>query len=388
MKPIRVLVVEDDTHLLSGIRDILELEDYSVLTAGNGRDGLTVLNSNPANPPDIIVSDVMMPHMDGFEFLEEVRKEDRWIHVPFIFLTAKGEKTDQRKGYMHGADKYLTKPFDAEDLLVAVESSLKRHGAIERAVEEEINDNKQKILTILNHEFRTPLKLVVAYAEMLKEYDPGKTSPDEVMTFLHGVNSGADRLRRLIENFICVVEMDSGEAGKTISWRKRPVQDMSFLTDDAIRQVTNKETKPRDFVVNIQEDMPAPELDVQYMTIVLRELLDNAAKFCADGDVVTVDIFVEDDHLLMKVSDTGRGIPEHELDKIWNPFYQIDREQFEDQGSGSGLAIVKGVVELHGGTCAVESTPGEGATFTIKTPLKVEVPRPEVSPEVSPEVAS
>ena len=373
MDPIRVLVVEDDTHLLTGIRDILELEKYSVLTAANGRDGLTVLKADPANPPDVIVSDVMMPHMDGFEFLEEVRKEDRWIHVPFIFLTAKGEKTDRYKGTMLGADQYLTKPFDAEDLLVAVRASLMRHREIARVTEEEIKDNKQKILTILNHEFRTPLTLVVAYAEMLKEYDPASTSPDEVMTFLQGVSSGSDRLRRLIENFICVVELDSGEAAKTIEWRKRPVADMSFLTDDALRQVDNA-TRPRKFVVNIQDDMPDPELDVQYMTIVLRELLDNAAKFSKNGNTITVDISSDNDQLLIKVIDTGRGISAGELENIWKPFYQIDREQYEDQGSGSGLAIVQGVVELHGGTCHATSAPGEGTTITLTMPLKVAVP--------------
>src|SRR5690606_8221366 len=149
------------------------------------------------------------------------------------------------------------------------------HKAIERVTENEITGNKQKILTILNHEFRTPLTLVVAYAEMLKEYDPETTSPDDIMTFLSGVNSGADRLRRLIENFICVVELDNGEAEKTISWRKRPVQDFGILTDDAVRQVTNPEQRPREFVVTIQDDLPAVEIDVQYMTIVLRELLDN-----------------------------------------------------------------------------------------------------------------
>ncbi len=382
MDSIRVLVVEDDTHLLTGIRDILELEKYSVLTAANGRDGLTVLKSNPANPPHIIVSDVMMPHMDGFQFLKEVRKEDRWINVPFIFLTAKGEKTDRHKGSMLGADQYLTKPFDAEDLLVAVRASLIRHTRIAEVAQEEIKDNKQKILTILNHEFRTPLTLVVAYAEMLKEYDPASTSPDEVMTFLNGVSSGSDRLRRLIENFICVVELDSGEAAKTIDWRKRPVADMSFLTDDALRQVDHT-TRPRKFVVNIQDDLPEPEIDVQYMTIVLRELLDNAAKFSKDGTTITMDVSSSDNQLVIKVTDTGRGIAEEEWDNIWKPFYQIDREQFEDQGSGSGLAIVKGVVDLHHGTCSVTSTQGEGSTFTVKVPLKVEAPVVEEPVELS-----
>lgn len=374
MESIRVLVVEDDVHLLTGIRDILELDGYKVLTAANGRDGLTVLKADPANPPHIIVSDVMMPHMDGFKFLEEVRKDDRWIHVPFIFLTAKGEKTDRYKGSMLGADQYLTKPFEADDLLVGVRASLKRYLKIAKVAQAEIDDNKQKILTILNHEFRTPLTLVVAYAEMLKEYDPSHTSPDEVMTFLQGVNSGADRLRRLIENFICVVELDSGEAGKTIEWRKRPVVDMSFLTDDAIRQVANPETRPRNFEVNIQDNMPQPEMDVQYMTIVLRELLDNAIKFSKNDDTITIDISVEDEQLIINISDEGRGIVAEQLSDIWKPFHQINRELFEDQGSGSGLAIVKGVVELHGGSCSVASAPDEGSTFTLTMPLKVEVP--------------
>ncbi|MEO1646408.1 MAG: response regulator, partial [Chloroflexota bacterium] len=126
IKPIRVLVVEDDLHLLNGIRDILELDDYHVLTAMNGQEALTVLRSDPYNPPDVIVSDVMMPKMNGFKFLEEVRNEKLWLNVPFIFLTAKGEQTDRHKGSMLGADRYLTKPFDAPDLQVAVSATLKR----------------------------------------------------------------------------------------------------------------------------------------------------------------------------------------------------------------------------------------------------------------------
>lgn len=373
MSKIRVLVVEDDAHLLTGIRDILEIENYHVLTAQNGRDGLTVLNADPANPPDVIVSDVMMPYMDGFAFLEEVRKDNRWINVPFIFLTAKGEKDDRHKGSYLGADRYLTKPFDADDLIVAVATTLKRHDAIKQVALEEIADNKQKVLTILNHEFRTPLTLVVAYAEMLKEYDPAGKSNDDVMLFLRGVNSGADRLRRLVENFICIVELDSEEAAKTIQWRKRPVQDFNLLVEDAVRQVENPD-KPRHFDINIQENMPVVECDVQYMTIVLRELLDNAAKFSEDGDTVTLDASVVDNHLVVSVSDDGRGIPVEEHQKIWEAFYQIKREQYEDQGSGSGLAIVEGIIELHQGICSVESEVGVGSTFTVKTPVKIKEP--------------
>jgi two-component system, sensor histidine kinase and response regulator len=366
----RVLVVEDDTHLLSGIRDILELENYRVLTAQNGQDGLTVLNSDPENPPDVIVSDIMMPHMDGFQFLEAVRKQDKWINVPFIFLTAKGERADRHKGSLMGAQQYLTKPFDAEDLLIAVESSLKYTQRVQSKFEADMAGQKRKILTILNHEFRTPLTLVVAYAEMLKEVDPANKFDDETKTFLKGVNSGADRLRRLIENFICVVELDTGEAEKTIGWRKRPMHDLIYLVEDAKHQIENADTRPRNFVLDIPSDLPVIECDVQYTTIAIREMLDNGAKFSKDGDTVTLHARVEDSMLVVKVSDKGRGIAPHEHENIFKPFYQIDREQFEDQGSGSGLTIVRGIAELHGGECTVESDLGKGAVFTMKIPIK------------------
>lgn len=366
MERTRVLVVEDDTHLLSGIRDILELEKYSVLTAQNGQDGLAVLKADPKNPPDVIVSDIMMPHMNGFDFLERVREEDRWINVPFIFLTAKGEKTDRYKGAELGADQFLTKPFDAKDLLVAISSTLNRQNSIRNVYNQQMNDQKRKILTILNHEMRTPLTLVVAYAEMLKDFDASSTPEEEVLLFLQGVNSGADRLRRLIENFICVVELDTGEAGKTIAWRKQPVQDFSLLVKDAIRQIN---PRPRKFEVDIAENIPSIICDVQYITAVLREVIDNAAKFSEDDDTIHIQVSCENEKLIVEVSDPGRGIPEDELENIWLPFYQIDREQFEDQGSGSGLTIVKGMVELHGGACAVESVHGNGSKFTICLPL-------------------
>jgi signal transduction histidine kinase len=366
---VHVLVVEDDAHLLSGIRDILELENYTVTTASHGRAGLELLRDDPENPPDVIVSDIMMPYLDGFEFLAEVRKVDDWVTVPFIFLTARGERTDRYKGHRLGADVFLTKPFDANDLLEAVKSSLKRHNHISRVKNNEITSQKRKILTILNHEFRTPLTLVVAYADMLKEFDPDTMNDNEVMSFLRGVNSGADRLRRLVENFITLVELDTGEAEKTIQWRARPVDDLALLVDDAQRQIAMPQERPRNFVMEVEPDLPAVTVDVQYFTIVLRELLDNAAKFSDDGDTVRLIAAHVGDHIEIHVIDDGRGVPASEADNIWKQFYQVKREQYEDQGAGSGLAIVRGLVELHGGTVQVRSTPGQGSTFSIHLPL-------------------
>lgn len=367
MEKTRVLIVEDDGHLLSGIRDILELEDYIVMTAQNGREGLDALRGMDV-PPSIIVSDIMMPHMDGYQFLDAVRKEREWKKIPFIFLTAKGEKADKQKGLRGGADHFLTKPFDAEDLIATVEAALARRADTDEVYDAEKVEQLQKIMTIINHELRTPLTLVVGYSEMLRDTDP--SDPDEVRSFVRGVNSGADRLRRLVDNFIFVVELTTGEADKMIAWRKRPIDDFGWIYEEAQRQIALPHNRPRNFVVNIEPGLPMVSIDMQYVTIALRELLDNAAKFSSDNATIRTDITRDGDYVSITVTDEGRGIPADKLEDIWQPFYQINREMFEDQGSGSGLAIVDGVVKLHNGTRHVESVEGKGSRFTMRFPIQ------------------
>ena len=368
-----VLVVEDDIHLLSGIREILELGDYNVWTAQNGVQGLEKLEAAEATP-DVIVSDIMMPHMDGFSFLTEVREKDRWVNIPFIFLTAKGEKSDVQKGNLLGADVYLKKPFDAEDLLIAVDSRLKRFQEMDRVHDDTVSQIKRRILITLNHELRTPLTLVVAYADLLKDFDPDNMSDNELITFLRGVNSGATRLRRLIENFILLVEIEEGDAAKTFVWRKYPIESLRDIAIDACRQILEQDANK--VTLTCQDNLPAVTADREFLTIIVRELVDNAVKFSGDKEGVSIDIATVDDQLQITVADSGtRRIPDGDIEKIWDAFYQINREQYEDQGSGSGLAIVDGLVDIHGGSRHIVST-DQGTTVTVRIPIT-----PKVTPE-------
>ncbi len=202
---------------MEGIRDILELNGYDVLTATNGSVGLEVLESQ-AQPPDLIVSDIMMPRMDGYAFFNAVRAQESWIAIPFIFLTAKGERDDIFRGKSMGAEDYVVKPFDADELLVAVDSRLKRQRQLNQQRDHEVSSIKRNILNILNHEFRTPLTYVVAYADMLHR-DADDLGVSDMRAFLRGINAGANRIRRLVENFILLVELETGEAQKTYTWR-------------------------------------------------------------------------------------------------------------------------------------------------------------------------
>ncbi|MDX1992273.1 MAG: response regulator [bacterium] len=365
-----LLVVEDDHHLLGGIRDILELDDYRVLIAQNGVQALDVLQTTNGTPPDLIVSDIMMPQMDGIDLLQAVRKHEKWVAIPFIFLTAKGEKADIQRGKKFGVDDYLVKPFDADDLLVAVDSRLRRHKTIREIHSGAIADLKRNILTILNHEFRTPLTLVVAYADMIKTSNPEDMTDDELLLFLRGVNQGADRLRRLIENFILLVELETGDAAKNYAYRKQPIHDLPSVVCVARDSVIGSELVEHTCETVMDDALPTVVGHHEYLNIIVRELIDNAVKFSPAEKPITLRVTHRDEHVIIEVADQGRGIPEHEFENIWRSFYQINREHYEDQGSGTGLALVKALVDLHGGKIQLESKWGEGSTFRVLLPAQ------------------
>ncbi len=374
-----ILVVEDDIALLEGVRDMLELAGYRVLTACHGQEALQVLETHPQ--PDLIISDIMMPRMNGYEFYEAVRARPEWVAIPFIFLTALGEKSDVRLGKQLGADDYIVKPFDEEDLLVAVNAKLRRSAQLQAAQDQQVSSLKHSILTMLNHEFRTPLTLVTSYTEMISE-SGGKTDTAEFEEFLRGIRKGSDRLRRLVEDFIFLVELESGEARKVYEWRRTLVTDLRALIEAAVAPYRSvAASRGLGLVVDVPQDLPPLLADVEYLEDAVRRLLDNACKFSQRGVIrVTAGLRQavptgageaegQRDWVSIAVSDQGIGIAAEELSRIFEAFYQSNREKLEQQGSGSGLAIVKGIVEMHGGQVEVESQPGVGSTFTIVLPV-------------------
>jgi two-component system, sensor histidine kinase and response regulator len=365
-----ILVVEDDISLMHGIREILEIKGYRVLTAGTGQEGLQVMETG-ATSPDLIVSDIMMPIMDGYEFFDEVRKEPRWKKIPFIFLTARGEKSDIRLGKSMGAEDYITKPFEPDDLLVVVAARLKRSMEIQEVSVQEVGNVKRSILTILNHEFRTPLTYIVAYADMLNR-DPDDLTYDEMKAFLGGINTGADRLRRLIENFILLVELQTGEAQKTYAWRKRKFNDYDEIMRQTVEYMSHLAQEKH---VTLQAHysygaLPNIVGDQEFVRTALIRLVDNAIKFSDKPNAcVYLSAEVRDGNLCFDVLDQGRGIPPDEQARIFEMFYQISREVYEDQGAGSGLAVVDSIAKMHGGGVHLDSEVGAGSRFTLWVPL-------------------
>ena len=361
-----ILVVEDNLALLEGIRDLLEVSGYNALIAENAEEALKLLADNR---PDLIVSDIMMPGMDGYQFYEEVRKRPELIEVPFIFLTARGEKRDIRKGKELGADDYITKPFEEEDLLVVVRAKLARRQAIERQMDARFSDLKRTILNTLSHEFRTPLTYVLNYSELL-ETEADEVSPEEFHTFMQGIRRGAERLNRLVMDFIALIELETGEAETVYQLRRRRLSDVGPWLRVVGRGFEDA-TRARNLalVLEVPDSLPDLMADEAFLADAIGRLLENAIKFSGPmSQWIRLAASVEAGQLRIAVSDQGVGIRREDLDSLFNLFHQIDRPKHEQQGAGSGLAICKGMVELHGGRVSADSQVGVGSTFIIELP--------------------
>ncbi len=381
MSAATILLVEDDQSLLDGISDLLEVVDLgyelTVLTASNGQDGLTILADTT---PDLVISDIMMPTMGGYEFLHHLRSNSAWVHIPVIFLSARGTKEDIRAGRISGAEMYITKPFDNDELLELVKSQLDRTFELQSDRARRLDKLQHSIIQLLNHEFRTPLTYVTAYYEMLAD---GLTTQniDYVREYLLGIQAGAVRMTRLIDNFVQVIEIRTGETKETYNQQAGPIKNLSEI----LAMVCQEWQATNDGKVAIQCAIPT-ELPpvfgmVPYLREVVDRLIDNAVKFTLSKRHTEPEVIVsagphygrnlhrQRNEIYVTIQDNGIGFPQHVQNQLFDLFFQYNREQMEQQGSGSGLTVAKGLIELHGGRIEVESKLGEGSTFTIFLPI-------------------
>jgi len=319
-----LLIVEDDESMMDVLNEILSAEGYSIVKARDGQEALDALGQMPS-PPDMIIADIMMPRMDGFELLRRIRAEEGWVHIPFTFLTARDNPQDMVLGKMLGADEYIPKPFEIDDFLKVVEARLRRHRMLARAQANRVQDLKREILKLLNHEFRTPLTLIVAYANMVKGYDqtPSMTQ-DQLMDFLATVSTGAQRLRRLIENFILLAELQHGEGDTALAWRMRRVEDPRTLFIEALDSVTRDRTQYT-FDIQVEPDMPRFTGDTESLVIALREMIDNAIKFSPEGSIIALHARQKDGHITLSVQDAGRGIAANQATRRPRAYHQPRR---------------------------------------------------------------
>jgi signal transduction histidine kinase len=348
------------------IKGILESEGYTVSTATDGVEALEIMEEIV---PDLILADIMMPRMDGYTLYEEVRACPKWVLIPFVFLTAKSEREDKLRGKELGAEDYITKPFDAEELIISVRSRLGRARAIEKASEAAFEQLKQQIVTVLGHELRTPLTYVTGYTDLALE-DVSALTPEEVEEFLNGIKSGADRLNRLVEDLLQLVQIDSGRAREEFEALVARYGNLGEIVKRTVGQLRSRAASHNvSLKVHTESDLPSVRLCEPFFVDALRRLIENGIKFSRNnGREVRIDVHAGDEWVRVAVSDDGVGIPIDQQEQLFERFRQINRDQMEQQGAGLGLAIAQELIRLHGGRITVESDLGKGSTFAILLP--------------------
>ena len=187
--------------------EILRSYGYQVSAAYNGFDALDMLRTQPK--PAVILCDIMMPGMDGYTLLQHARADVNLRTLPFIFLTARSSTADQRRAKEIGVEDYLTKPIDSRDLVLAIENALLRSRHMAEESRQKMDDLRNRIVGILQHEFRTPLTFVLGYAELLANTDMATVRLEELRQWSAAILDGGRRLQRLIEGFLLLAELQN-----------------------------------------------------------------------------------------------------------------------------------------------------------------------------------
>jgi two-component system, sensor histidine kinase and response regulator len=359
-----ILVVEDNPTLLENITFELEMLNYQVTHAGDGRQALNLLQSMNTKL-DLIVSDIAMPEMDGYEFLEAVRKNEKWNAIPFIFLTAFDSTNAIRLGKQLGVDDYLVKPFEPEDLVLAIENKLKRHREINVQAERDLDTKRRELINMIAHELRTPMTSIYGGIELL-EYNLRSVSDETTLQMLELVNSGTKRLHRLINRVVTMVQIESGHLRRTLESPTNPID----LNELVLKVLAEFDLATRN--VTVSTKMAANNRAVRgardYLKVALYELIDNAIKFSYPGAAVTIETIFGEKEAQIIIQDEGIGIPANEIKRVWNYFTQINRNTQEQQGIGMGLAIVQEIVNAHDGQCHIASKEKQGTKVVLVLP--------------------
>ncbi len=359
----RVLVVEDDQAIRDNILDLLEAEGFA---AGGAENGLVGVRWAREHPPDLIICDIMMPDLDGYGVLEELRRDAVTATIPFIFLTAKAEKSDLRRGMELGADDYLTKPFTRTELLNAIETRLAKQAAVIQKFQKKLDDLRSSITLSLPHELRTPLNGMLAGSSMLKD-DLESLDRNDISAMAAIMYESAERLNRLILNYLLYAELEllMKDADVALALRKTRTDSVRTVIAKTAARVAQRAQREADLDVALED--AAVQISDAHLQKLAEELVENAFKFSKAGAPVRVTGRPDHNVYTWIVADNGRGMTAEQIADV-GAYMQFGRKIHEQQGSGLGLTIAKRLAEIYGGELTVESVPGTRTTVRVILP--------------------
>jgi signal transduction histidine kinase len=363
-----LLIVDDEEINLEILNGIL-MPEYSVYMTKSGKSAVEIAENYL---PSVILLDILMPDMDGYEVLSALKKSDKTRNIPVILITGFNSVEDGEKSLDTDAADYIHKPFNAGIVKARVRNQIKQINQIHA-------EEKSRFFTRMSHEMRTPLNAVIGLSEIA--LDTGCLSY-EVYDYVEKINNTGSALLSMVNDILDISKIESGK------FELVPVEyDCAEMINDTVTQnIIRKEEKPVEFVLNIGENIPkrlyGDDLRIKQ---ILNNLLSNSFKYTKEG-IIEFEIKYlkkdEDIWLIITVRDTGIGMKNEDIAVLFTDFVQIDISSNRTiEGTGLGLSITKMIVELMGGKISVKSEYGKGSEFSVEIPQKFvtgEVIEPEI----------
>lgn len=358
---IKVLVIEDEVTILENISDYLSMNDFQVYTATNGNDGFKLaLSVNP----DIIISDIMMPGMNGLELLKSLRNDNNTAEIPLIFLTAKSEDNDLRMAMNLGADDYVKKPFRNSDLMASINTRLKKVKVAQERSKKQLDEIRYSLTVSLPHELYTPLNGIMGYSQLLKN-DIHSYSKEDLDDILDHLYTSAQRLNKIISNYVYYLSLL-----EIINSGIKLEGEFSLNATEIISEHSNvaarKYFKSNNLVFHLQAE--SLKISGTHLFKLVYELVDNACKFSYENTPITIRGYTKDDYYYLSIHNFGIGMTQEHIKNI-GAYIQFNRDKFEQQGLGLGLAVSKKICEIYNLKIDFFSIPDSSFEVTVRFPV-------------------
>jgi CheY-like chemotaxis protein len=357
----KILVIDDTPPVREGIAAILSFEGFEVIQAENGLIGIQLAREHL---PDLIICDIIMPELDGYDTLAILRQDPTTVAIPFIFLTAKVSREDMRQGMNIGADDYLGKPFTTEELLSAVKTRLEKQEVVLKQSEKKLEDLRGNISHALPHEFLTPLHGILGFSELLMEnYETLERS--EIGEMARMIHTSATNLHKLIQNFLVYaqIELIAADPKRIAALRNSFTEHPKMIISEVCWQKAKQVEREKDLTLELTDTRV--QISEENLKKIVEELICNAFKFSQAGMPVRVATKVGHHFFTLEISNCGRGMTTQQIANV-GAYMQFERKFYEQQGTGLGLIIVKRLVELHGGNLTIQSIPNYKTTIYVK----------------------
>jgi two-component system sensor histidine kinase/response regulator len=362
----KILVIDDTIELREEIESLLELEGYEVISADNGIQGLELARSML---PDLIICDVNMAGLDGYEVFKELHAHKETEFIPFIFLTAMSSKHDLRLGMNLGADDYLTKPYEQDELLNAIQTRLMRSNAVQDASHRKAQAEKEQLIQRISQELRNPvtsMKLATTLIEQLL----GEKVPPHMARILDTYQHGVSRLQRMTEQMIVQVKLEAESISPESIQEEGRFFGLQELVEAAIgaARFFAYERNYIELRVSLADEGVKVFGEFNLLEQALGEVIANALDFSGENSSVAIRHWEKDGMVSILVVDEGHGIPANEVDQVLLPFRRASRDEASRKGLGLGLTLAQEILSLHGGRFKICSSK-IGTSVLIQLPI-------------------